>query len=94
MVEIGDAPVDGLYEGSNGRYYTDWEVRRHRRRGAWRLCLRQRDPDRLLVETEEGNLLMLAAIDADELPDWVEIRVIGDIARIVDTRRTVSTTRF
>ena len=94
MVAIGNAPVDGLFEGSNGRYYTDWEVRRHRRRGAWRLCLRQRDPDRRLVETDDGRLVMLAPIEADELPDWVEIRVIGDIARIVDTRRTGSKTRF
>lgn len=97
MVGIENAPVDGLFEGSNGQYYTDWEVRRHLRRGAWRVCLRQRNPDRRLVEIEDERLLMLTPVDASELPGWVEIRVIGDIARIVDTRhirRTISTTRF
>lgn len=93
MVGLGNAPVNGLFEGSNGQYYTDWEVRRRLRRGAWRPCLRQREPDRRLVATADDHLLMLAPIDADELPDWVEIRVVGDAARIVDTRWTASRTR-
>lgn len=83
---IGDAPIDGLYAGSNGHYYTDWEVTKNIRRGTWRRCIRQREPDRRLVETTGGGLLMLTAIDPDALPTWVEIRVTGEAARIVDTR--------
>ncbi|AEH37712.1 hypothetical protein [Halopiger xanaduensis] len=83
---IGDAPVDGLYAGSNGDYYTDWEVTRNLRRGTWRPCIRQREPDRRLVETTGGGLLMLTAIEPTALPTWVEIRVAGETARVVDTR--------
>lgn len=83
---IGDAPVDGLYAGSNGHYYTAWEVTRNLRRGAWRPCIRQQEPERRLVETTGGGLLMLAAIEPAALPTWVEIRVQGDTARVVDTR--------
>lgn len=83
---IGDAPVETLYAGSDGRYYTDWEVTRNLRRGAWRRCLRQREPDRRLVETTGGGLLMLAAVDPAAVPTWVEIRVRGETARVVDTR--------
>ncbi|GAB3664336.1 hypothetical protein [Halopiger thermotolerans] len=83
---IGDTPVDELYAGSNGHYYTDWEVTRNLRRGAWRPCIRQREPDRRLVETTDGGLLMLSAVDPATVPAWVEIRVRGEIARVVDTR--------
>ncbi|WP_306059239.1 hypothetical protein [Natronococcus wangiae] len=84
---IEDVPVDAVLEGSNGRYYTDWEVERRLRAGAWRRCLRQTDPGRLLVEVEAGVLLLLAPVDPDELPAWTELRIDGDSARIVDTRR-------
>lgn len=91
---VGNAPVDEIFEGSNGHYYTDWEVTRRLHRETWQLCMHQRDPDRRLVETPDGGLLLLTPIDAGELPDWVEIRVIGDIARVVDTRQLRSRTRF
>ncbi len=83
-------PFEGLFEGSNGRYYTDWQVRERHRTGEWRLCIRQRTPDRRLVETGDGSLLLLAPTDADALPVGVEIRVADGCARVVDTRRRVS----
>lgn len=87
MSGIANTPVDRLYEGSNGQYYTEWELSRKFRCGAWKLCLRQRDPDRQLVETGGKRLLMLTAVDLCEAPSWVEIRVRGERARVVDTRR-------
>ncbi|OVE86442.1 hypothetical protein [Natronolimnobius baerhuensis] len=87
MAGVANTPVDRLYEGSNGQYYTEWEVSRQFRRGAWQLCLRQTTPDRQLVETGGKRLLMLTAIDVCNAPSWVEIRVRGESARVVDTRR-------
>lgn len=80
-----NAPVDGLYRGSNGRYYTDCQVANYLRAERWNRCIRQRNPDRRLVETSEGDLLLLTP--TDDIPAWVEIRVDDRGARIVDTRR-------
>ncbi|MGQ3414312.1 hypothetical protein ACT4ML_18950 [Natrinema sp. LN54] len=79
-------PFRALFEGSNNRYYTDWQVRRRLRTGAWALCMRQRAPDRWLVETEAEALLSLAPIEPAELPTGVEIRVADGRARVVDPR--------
>ncbi|UHQ95301.1 hypothetical protein [Haloterrigena alkaliphila] len=82
---IPDAPIDGLYAGSNGRYYTNSQVTRKLRTGRWKPCIRQRDPDRRLVETTDETLLLLRA--ADDLPAWAEVRIDDGRARVVDTRR-------
>lgn len=82
---VPDAPVDGLYEGSNGRYYTDCQIARKLRTDQWKPCIRQRDPDRRLVETSDGGLLLLTP--TDDLPAWAELRVDARGARVVDTRR-------
>nr|WP_090382875.1 hypothetical protein [Natronobacterium texcoconense] len=87
---MADAPVDTVLAGSDGRYYTGWQVNRRFRTGDWTHCLRQRNPDRRLVETATGALLLLQPVDPDRLPGWVEIRVLGETARVVDTRRTAS----
>lgn len=78
-----------LFAGSNGRYYTGWQVRRRLRAGEWKRCLRQRGPDRRLVETDERALLLLVPIGPAELPSWAEIRVASRAVRVVDTRRPV-----
>ncbi|WP_254764839.1 hypothetical protein [Natrinema marinum] len=83
-------PFETLYVGSDGRYYTDWQVRERHRTGEWRLCVRQRRPDRRLVETGDGALVLLTPTDADTLPAGVEIRVADGRARVVDTRRRSS----
>lgn len=79
-------PFETLFEGSNGRYYTDWQVARRRRTGEWTLCMRQRTPDRQLVETDGGALLLLAPTDPETLPPGLEIRVRDGRARVVDVR--------
>lgn len=84
---IPDAPIDGLYAGSNGRYYTADEVARKLRTDGWKPCIRQRDPDRRLVATADGHLLLLTA--TDDLPPWAELRVDDGRAHVVDTRRPV-----
>ncbi|SEV82168.1 hypothetical protein [Natrinema salifodinae] len=81
-------PDVSLYEGSNGRYYTAWQVRRRLRSGEWTRCLRQRQPDRRLVETGDGTLLLLVSVEPDALPGGIDVRVADGRARIVDTRRT------
>lgn len=89
-----NAPLEDLelLEGSNGRYYTAWQVRRRLRIGEWRRCLRQREPgpDRRLVETDEGALLMLTPIEPANVPCWLEVRVVGEATLAVDTRRCPS----
>ncbi len=84
-----NVPVDALFAGSNGRYYTEWQVRRRLSTGEWNRCMRQRSPERRLVGTGDGALLMLVPIDPDELPGWAEIRVAGRGVRVVDTRRPI-----
>lgn len=82
-----DVPVENLYEGSNGRYYTDCQLRWRLRTDRWTPCIRQRDPDRRLVETSDGSLLLL--LPTDDLPVWAELRIDDRGARVVDTRRPV-----
>ncbi|ELY72458.1 hypothetical protein CYV19_02820 [Natronobacterium gregoryi SP2] len=89
-----DTPVDAVLAGSDGCYYTEWQVKRRFRTGDWRRCLRQWSPDRRLVETATGTLLLLEPIDPERLPGWVEIRVLGDATRVVDTRRSHLSVRW
>ncbi|MFP8952629.1 hypothetical protein ACLI4Z_06585 [Natrialbaceae archaeon A-arb3/5] len=84
-----DDCVGTIFEGSNGRYYTGWQVDRKLRRGIWRPCIRQREPDRRLIETADRRLLFLVPVTPDELPDWTEVRTDGRRVRIVDSRRSV-----
>lgn len=83
-------PYETVFEGSNGRYYTDWQVRTRLRSGEWTVCLRQRDPDRRLVETDDDALLLLRPVEPTALPAGLEVRVTGRRARVVDTRRSRS----
>lgn len=81
------APLESLFKGSNGSYYTDWQVHRRLQTGAWTHCIRQLDPDRRLVETDDDALLLLVPIDAEELPSWAAVHVAACGVRVVDTRR-------
>lgn len=76
-----------LFEGTDDQYYTGWQVGQRLRSDTWALCLRQRSPPRLLVETEDEALLMLTPTEPDELPAGIEIRVSDSRAHVVDTRR-------
>ena len=83
----GDAGT--IYAGSDGRFYTAWQVDRRLQRGEWKLCLHDRHADKWLVDTPEEVLLALVPIDPSDLPEWVRIRSDRAGRRIVDTRRTV-----
>lgn len=83
-------PFETVFEGSDGRYYTDWQVRHRLRTGTWTFCMQQRTPHRRLVETEDSALLLLVPVDPEELPAGREIRVTERRARVVDTRRVPS----
>ncbi|GAB7119827.1 hypothetical protein [Natrinema pallidum] len=85
-------PFDTVFEGTDGRYVTDWQIERRLRAGVWTLCLRQRAPEKVVVETRDGALLLLAAIEPAELPAGVGIRVTDDRTRVVDTRAGPSRT--
>lgn len=79
-------PCETIFAGSNGRYYTDWQVRDRLRSGEWALCLRQRRPNRRLVETADDVLLLLTPVEPTALPAGLEVRVTSRRARVVDTR--------
>ncbi|WP_226007349.1 hypothetical protein [Natrinema salinisoli] len=79
-------PFEAIFHGADDRYYTEWQIERRLRTGAWTLCLRQRGPDRWLVETEDDALLLLVPVEPHQLPAGIEIRAFESHARIVDRR--------
>lgn len=87
MVE--EINVGPIYEGSDGQYYTDWQVGRKMNHGEWKPCIWDEETGRQLVGTGDGDLLMLISADAESLPEWAEIRSDEVGARIVDTRRSL-----
>jgi len=82
-----DDDVGSVYAGSDGRFYTDWQVDRKLRQGAWRPCVHDRGTDRRMVGTDDGELVLLVSVEAAELPEWVRIRADPGGLRVVDTRR-------
>ena len=89
----GGRPVSGLddervYRGSNGRYYTGWQVERRLHTGVWRPCIREATTGRHLVDVDD-ELVLLEPTDLDDLPDWIRIRLDRSGPRAVDVRRTV-----
>lgn len=80
-------PFETIFEGTDGRYFTEWQVEQRLQNGTWTLCIRQRSPTRLLVETEDEALLLLTPTEPAELPTDIEIRVTDSRARVVNTRQ-------
>ena len=89
MSELDDQRV---YRGSNGRYYTGWQIERRLHTGAWRPCIRETATGRRLVGVDD-ELVLLEPTDPDELPDWIRIRLDRAGPRAVDVRRTVPPSR-
>lgn len=85
-----DEPADVIvYAGSDGRFYSGWQLDRRLAAAEWRPCIRDRVVDRRLVETHSGDLLMLERTSIEALPTWAEARADGSAVRIVDTRRAL-----
>lgn len=55
-----------LYVGSDGRRYTPSEVVENLEEGPWTSCLWRTDTDQELVDTGDGELLML--VSEEQLP--------------------------
>lgn len=99
---MSDLDVGGfgtVYAGSNGRYYTSWEVLVKLRRGTWRNCLRHHDGRRLVGV--RNDILLLTPIAVVDLPDWIEIRAHTERPQArtpkmqaIDTRPTRPSERF
>lgn len=85
---VVERDVGPVYEGSDGRFYTDWQVDRKLTDGDWRPCLQYPDEGRRLVASDDGDLLMLVRVDPATLPAWAELRADGEALQVVDTRRT------
>lgn len=84
-----DDPPCALFVGSDGTYYTEWQLERRLERGTWRRCLSHQDPDRHLLTDDGGELLLLERIARENVPPWLEVRVDGERAWTVDTRGVV-----
>lgn len=85
MVEAVDEAV--VFAGSDGRYYTDWQVDRNLRTGAWRPCLEELTTGRRLVGVDD-ELVLLEPAEVEGLPDWICIQRDEAGPRVIDVRRT------
>jgi hypothetical protein len=74
-----------LYAGSDGRYYTDWEVSWHFERDEWKPCMWDSEEGWELVE-DGDELVWLYPRGIDDLPDWAELRQEGHGVAVVDLR--------
>lgn len=81
--------IGPIYAGTDGSYYTHWQLLQKVEDGDWRPCIRDRKAGTRLVATGDEDLLMLTAIDRSDLPDWLEVRIDDVGTRVVDTRRPV-----
>ncbi|WP_129114118.1 hypothetical protein [Halegenticoccus tardaugens] len=75
-----------VYEGTNGRFYTERDVCRQLDTNVWRLCMWDETTGKELVETESAELMMLTPVNENELPEWVELKPAGRGRTIVDRR--------
>jgi len=59
--------MERVYEGSDGQYYTDEQILMKFESYEWTACMWEVDePSRELVETEDGELLMLTPLPEAE----------------------------
>lgn len=88
-LEVGvvGSDVGTVYAGSDGRFYTDWQVERKLDTGEWKPCLYDREAGKRLVGVPGGDLLSLVRTEPANLPAWVRIRTDRAGPRAVDMRR-------
>lgn len=85
---VVEREIGPVYEGSDGCFYTAWQVDRRVAEGDWSPCLRDLETGRRLVATADDEPLMLVRVESTTLPEWAELRADGEAVRVVDTRRT------
>ena len=74
-----------LYAGSDGRYYTDWQVSWRFENDEWHACMWDTEEGWELVEEDE-ELVWLAPVEREDLPDWAELRPKRHGTVVVDRR--------
>ena len=74
-----------LYAGSDGRYYTDWQVSWQFESDEWKPCMWSSEEGWELVE-DGDELVWLYPVESEELPDWAELRPEGRGVAVVDRR--------
>lgn len=75
-----------LYAGSDGEFYTEYELGYRFETHAWQPCMWNADEGWELVETPDNEFLWLTPIDESDLPANIEVRS-SDVGKtIVDTR--------
>jgi hypothetical protein len=74
-----------LYAGSDGRYYTDWQVSWRFENDEWRPCMWDTEEGWELVE-EDNELVRIDPVEETELPDWAELAPEGHGVVVVDRR--------
>ena len=74
-----------LYAGSDGRFYTDWEVTWRFESDEWQPCMWSSEEGWELVE-DGTELVWLYPVGREELPEWAELRPEGRGIVVVDNR--------
>lgn len=54
--------MDAMYQASNGRYYSEYELWEHYESGEWEYCTGESTTGQEVVQTERGELLLLTPI--------------------------------
>ena len=83
----GTGAVDEVYRGSDGRYYTAWQLEQNIETARWKPCLHETETGRRLVSVGRNVLLFLTPVDVVDLPPWVVIDVYRGERRVIDRRR-------
>jgi hypothetical protein len=77
-----------VFAGSDGVYYTDWQVARRLEAGRWDPCMWDTENGWELVSDSE-ELVWLVPVPRAELPEWAEVRPLEEAepaTEIVDHR--------
>lgn len=78
-----------LFAGSDGRFYTGWQVGWRLESGRWRPCMWDTEAGWELVESDDG-LVWLWPVSREDLPSWTGLRAVqpGHGVEVVDRRET------
>ena len=75
-----------VYQGSDGRYYTEWDIWERFESDEWRPCMWDPAAGWELVETEGKSLLRLHPVPMEALPAGVELDTEDRQPTVLDSR--------